>query len=107
MRGLLTFACAGVLAVGLALSPKAASALPATPALNADAGSVGVVEQVKSKKWNKKYGYNRNWNRGRYAHRGYGYRNYGYRGYRNYGYYGRPYGYYGYRRPGVSLWFGL
>ncbi len=107
MRGLLTFACAGVLAVGLALSPKAASALPATPALNADAGSVGVVEQVKSKKWNKKYGNNRNWNRGRYAHRGYGYRNYGYRGYRNYGYYGRPYGYYGSRRPGVSLWFGL
>ena len=107
MRGVLTFACAGVFAVGLALSPKAASALPATPALNADAGSVGVVEQVKSKKWNKKYGNNRNWNRGRYAHRGYGYRNYGYRSY-GYARPYRPYGYYGYnRRPGVSLWFGL
>ncbi len=107
MRGLLTFACAGVLAVGLALSPKAASALPATPALNADAGGAGLVEQVKSKKWNKKYSHNRNWNRGRSYKRGFGYRNYGYpnNGYaRPY----RPYGYYGYnRRPGVSLWFGL
>lgn len=114
MRGLLTFACAGVLAVGLALSPKAASALPATPALSTDAGNSGLVEQVKSNKWYKKHGYNRNWknNRGRYyghgyGYRNYGYRNYGYRGYPRYGYYGRPYGYYGYRRPGVSLWFGL
>ena len=109
MRGLLSFACAGVFAVGLAFSPKAASALPATPALNAVAGGAGLVEQVKSNKWNKKYGYNRNWNhnRGRYYGRGYGYRNYGYR---NYGYARpyRPYGYYGYnRRPGVNLWFGL
>ena len=108
MRGLLSFACAGVFAVGLAFSPKAASALPATPALNADAGGAGLVEQVKSKKWNKKYGYNRNWNHNRgYYGRGYGYRNYGYR---NYGYARpyRPYGYYGYnRRPGVNLWFGF
>jgi len=100
MRGILTIALAGLLAVFVFAAPKPASALPAQAAIDhSQANSASDLVEVK-----KRYKYKKKYKRGRY------YRGPSYRG-RYYGrnrYYGRPYGYYGRpyyrRRPGVTIW---
>ena len=108
MRTVLFTALAGLLAVFVVASPKAASANPAAAALKLNQASSADLVEV-GRYYRRRY------------YRPYRYRYYGRPYYRPYRYYGRPYYYrrpyyrpyryygrpYRYWRPGVSVWIGL
>ena len=106
MRSVVFATLAGLIALFVVASPKPASALPATAAVNhsqADASDVIEVRRWYKRRYYRPYRY-------RYYGRPY-YRPYGYYRrpyYRPYRYYGRPYyrPYY-YRRPRVSVYVGI
>jgi len=102
MRSVLFTTLAGLIALFVVASPKPASALAGTTALNhSQANPSGLVEV---RRYRRRY-YRRPYYR-RYYSRPYRYRRPNYRPYR---YYGRPYyrPYYYRRRPGVSVYIGI
>ena len=106
MRSVLFTTLAGLIALFVVASPKPASALAGTTALNhSQANPSGLVEVRRYRRRYYRRHYRRPYYR-RYYSRPYRYRRPNYRPYR---YYGRPNyrPYYYRRRPGVSVYIGI